>query len=264
MITSIGNSKVKYVRRLQSDRRFRQREGFFVVEGTRWVSELAGLTTTVPIMLFYTSAWMQTAAHASILHQLDGPKQLVSDDVMTAMSDTDTPQGVLAVLPQLSHPLPSAPSLLLILDGISTPGNLGTMLRTAAAASVEGVLLGPGCVDAYNPKVVRGSMGTILRLPIHSLDWNEIAVVTKAMQVWAAVAEEAAQVYTAVPWQQPSALIIGSEAWGVSPEGRQLAVNGITIPIQAHVESLNAAIAAAIILFEAQRQRQVGKARLEM
>ncbi|MCA9977889.1 MAG: RNA methyltransferase [Anaerolineales bacterium] len=255
MITSPGNSKVKYIRRLQSERRFRQREQAFVVEGTRWVSELAGLVTTAPINLFYTETWAKVPEHAAILHQLNAATQPVTEAVMAAMSDTDTPQGVLAVLPHLPRPLPPSPNLLLILDGISTPGNLGTMLRTAAAAGVDGVLLGPGSVDVYNPKVVRASMGALLRLPIHSLDWDEMATVTKHMSVWAAVVDEDARAYTAVSWQSPSALMIGGEAWGISDEGRRLATGCITIPIQADTESLNAAIATGIILFEAVRQR---------
>lgn len=255
MITSSGNTKVKYVQRLQSERRFRQRERAFIVEGTRWVSELVGLTTTAPTILFYTETWVQVPKHASILHQLKGPKQPVTDEVMAVMSDTDTPPGVLAVLPQPSHPLPDTPSLLLILDGVSTPGNLGTMLRTAAAAGVDAVLLGPGSVDAYNPKVVRGSMGALLRLPVHSLDWAEIGAMTAGIDVWAAVVDVGAVAYTAVNWQPPSALIIGGEAWGITPAGLTLASGHVTIPIAAKTESLNAATAAAVMLFEARRQR---------
>jgi RNA methyltransferase, TrmH family len=144
--------------------------------------------------------------------------------------------------------------LLLVLDEISTPGNLGTMLRTAAAAGADGVLLGPGCVDLYNPKVVRGSMGAHLRLPAHSQSWDEIAQTVQRMQVWLATVQ-AERAYTAVNWQPPSALIIGSEATGASEAARQLATGSITIPMHAATESLNAAMAAGIILFEAVRQR---------
>jgi TrmH family RNA methyltransferase len=257
MITSLSNAKVKYVRRLQTDRRFRNRENHFVVEGTRWLTELVTMARPAA-MLFVTERWLETAVHPQILQQLallgQSTPLLVSEEVMLAMSDTATPAGVLAVLPMQPPPLPTRPSLLLVLDEIGTPGNLGTMLRAAGAAGADGVLLGPGCVDLYNPKVVRGSMGAHLRLPVHSQTWPEIAATVKDMQVWLATVE-AELAYTAVNWQQPSALIIGSEAAGAGTGARRIANGSITIPMHATTESLNAAMAAGIILFEAARQR---------
>lgn len=254
MITSVGNAKVKYVRRLQSDRRFRQRAQLFVVEGTRWLQDLCRTAVATPITLFFTPDWVNSANHAQLLPQIGGEHYLVSPEVMAAMSDTEAPPGVLAVLPQPTLPLPPIPTLLLILDGVSTPGNLGTMLRTAAAAGVDGVLLAPGSVDACNPKVVRGGMGAHLRLPIHSMGWAEIGQQVRGMAVWAAVVQEGVP-YTAVSWTQPSALVIGSEAWGLSAQGMQLCTGHCTIPMATQTESLNAAVAAGIILFEAVRQR---------
>ena len=257
MITSLTNAKVKYVRRLQTDRRFRSQEKQYVVEGTRWLTELIGLARS-PALLFCTERWLETAVHAQILQQLTSLGQstpfITSEEVIHAMSDTSTPAGVLAVIAMQPRPLPAAPSLLLVLDEVTTPGNLGTMLRTAGAAGADGVLLGPGCVDLYNPKVVRGSMGAHLRLPVHSQSWPEIAATVRGMQVWVATVQ-ADRPYTAVNWQQPSALIIGSEASGAGQEALQLAAGRITIPMHAATESLNAAMAAGIILFEAARQR---------
>jgi RNA methyltransferase, TrmH family len=259
MITSLSNVKVKHVRRLQNDRRFRNREKRYVVEGTRWLTEILGLARP-PKMVFYTEHWQKTADHNQILQQLTRLGQfiplLTNEAVMQGMSDTSTPAGILAVMKMEPRPLPESPTLLLLLDGISTPGNLGTMLRTAAAAGADGVLLGPGSVDVYNPKVVRGSMGAHLRLPIHSQSWAEMAQTVKGMQVWVATVE-AKMNYTAVNWQQPSALIIGSEAAGASPEALAIATGNLTIPMQATTESLNAAMAAGIILFEAVRQRHL-------
>lgn len=256
MITSQSNDKVKMVRRLQTERRFRAQTQLFVVEGNRWIQELLD-QHIAPQHFFFTASWQATQADS--LHQLQKlaqhPGLLVSDSVMAAMSDTSTPPGILAVLPTPQRPLPAKPSLLLILDGTNNPGNLGTMIRTAAAAGADGLLLAPGCVDATNPKVARGSMGALLRLPIQTATWAEIGHLTAAMQVWlAAVSGETA--YTAVDWQRPSALIIGSEANGASQAAQQLAQHQLTIPMQAASESLNAAVAASIILFEARRQRQ--------
>ncbi len=256
MITSLSNVKVKAVRRLQNERRFRSQEKLFMVEGTRWLTEMLALACPAKT-IFYTERWLKTAVHSQILQQLSHLGQsplLVSEEVMAEMSDTQTPAGILAVMPMQPRPLPKSPTFLLVLDGINTPGNLGTMLRTAAAAGADGVLLGPNSVDLYNPKVVRGGMGAHLRLPIHSKSWAEIAQIVKGMQVW--VATMAAEMnYTAVNWQKPSALIIGSEAAGASSEALAIATGSLTIPMQAATESLNAAMAAGIILFEAVRQR---------
>ncbi len=257
MISSVSNPKVKYVARLQNDRRFRRREGAFVAEGSRWAMDAAAMQAA-PLSVFVTEDWRNTAVHADILAQLETlaqrPSLLVAPQAMAAMSDTTTPPGILLTLPIQARPLPPNPSLLLILDGIGTPGNLGTMLRTAAAAGADAVLLAPGCVDAYNPKVVRGSMGALLRLPVLALNWAEIEKAARNTAVYAA-AVDADTDYTQVDWRRPSSLIIGSEAHGVSPAARQLADTAIAIPMRAAAESLNAAVAAGVILFEAARQR---------
>jgi len=257
MITSPTNAKVKYVRRLQSDRRFRKKENCFVVEGSRWLGDLAAMSHPCQLVL-YTQSWRENEGSEDILQQLGAPSQAVSDEVMALMSDTVTPPGVLAVAEMAARPFPPAPSFLLILDQITNPGNLGTMLRTAAAAGVEGVLLSPGCVDAYNPKVVRGSMGALLRLPVQAAEWEQIANLTAKMDVWVATAN-GEKSYTAVNWQKPAALIIGNEANGPGAEAHHIAAGTTAIPMHAATESLNAAIAAAVILFEAARQRAVSR-----
>lgn len=258
MIISRTNSKIKFVRRLQAERRFRQQEQAFVVEGTRWVQELWVHQALVQ-WLFFTESWQQSADHALILQQVEPVLQtsplLVSDEVMREMSDMETAPGVLAVVAQRPLPIPPAPHFLLILDGINNPGNLGTMLRTASAAGVDAVILAPGCVDATNPKVVRGSMGALLRLPIHTAVWGEIQQQVQGMPVWVATIDGSTS-YSTVNWRQPSALIIGSEASGASPDARQTATGSVTIPMHSATESLNAAVAAAVLLFEAKRQRE--------
>ena len=175
---------------------------------------------------------------------------------MTAMSTTETPPGVLATVAIDPLPLPPRPSFMLILDSITNPGNLGTMLRTAAAAGVDAVLLTSGCVDIYNPKVVRGSMGALLRLPVHQLEWDDMARAVDRMRIWVAEAG-GSRAYTAVDWRQPSALIVGNEAHGAGDDAYTLADGSVSIPMSVETESLNAAIAAGIILFEAARQREL-------
>jgi RNA methyltransferase, TrmH family len=255
MIQSLSNPKVKYVRRLQSDKRFRYREHAFVVEGTRWVTELDRMLL-LPKLVFYTEEWFLQQEHAYILPHLERVGQGVTAAVMKEMSNTNTPPGVLAVMPIETRPLPPNPSFLLILDAIANPGNMGTMLRTAAAAGVDAIILAPGCVDLYNPKVVRGGMGAHLRLPIHTMSWPELVQYSAGMQRWVAAAEGVTP-YTAVNWKRPSALIIGSEAHGVGERARDGADGLVSIPMHAQTESLNAAVAAGIILFEAKRQKDL-------
>jgi TrmH family RNA methyltransferase len=145
--------------------------------------------------------------------------------------------------------------MVLVLDGLRDPGNLGTILRSALAASVGLVLLAPETVDLYNPKVVRGAMGAHFRLPVLSQDWPEIASRLDGRSVWLADAEGEIA-YDAIDWTVPSALIIGGEPAGAGREAAALATRKTYIPMAHGIESLNAAMAATAILFEAARQQR--------
>ena len=175
---------------------------------------------------------------------------------LAACANTQTPQGVLAVAPFVQ--LPSRPGLCLIVDGLRDPGNLGTILRSAEAAGVGEVLLAPGSVDAYNPKVVRGAMGAHFRLPVAGLDWPAIGEKVAGRPVWLADAQGETP-YDAVDWTEPATLIVGGEAAGAGREAAELATGNISIPMAGGTESLNAAMAATAILFEAARQRRSRK-----
>jgi TrmH family RNA methyltransferase len=254
MITSAQNERIKYTRSLVR-RRARQREGRFVVEGARLVDEVvrAGIR---PALVFYTESWAATAEGQRLLPSLASAREghwLISEAVLAACADTQTPQGVLAVVPFV-HLEPGA-GLVLILDRLRDPGNLGTILRSAEAAGVGQVLLAPGTVDLYNPKVVRGAMGAHFRLPVSSLDWPSIAGRVVGRTVW--LADAAGDVaYDAVDWTAPSALIVGGEAVGAGEEAARLATGRVYIPMAGGTESLNAAMAATVLLFEAARRRR--------
>jgi TrmH family RNA methyltransferase len=254
-ISSSSNSKIKYIGRLQESRKFRHQEQAFVVEGARWVGEVvkAGIR---PKMLLATSTWFRESNNLRLQEQLPFSPIEVSEELMAEVSDTATPSGVLAVLPMIRQPLPAKATLLLILDRISDPGNLGTIMRTTVASGVGGLLLSPGCVDAYNPKVVRSSMGAHLYVAMITAQWSEIASRVEGLAVRLASAD-ARMPYYAADWRRPSALIIGSEATGPGLEARDLATEEIMIPMPGQAESLNAGIATGIILFEAIRQRAV-------
>ncbi len=211
-------------------------------------------------MVLVTESWLAQADNQLLIKTLaiteSSGLEIVSEQVMAHASDTETPAGAMAVVSITVPVLPESPDLYLVLDRISDPGNMGTILRSSAASGVDGVLIGPGSVDIYNPKVVRSSMGALLRLPVLSLSWAEIGEVVDGMAVWLAAAN-GRTAYTAVNWQQPSALIIGSEAHGAGQRAYEMAHETVTIPMAAETESLNAAVAASVILFEAQRQKRI-------
>jgi TrmH family RNA methyltransferase len=155
-------------------------------------------------------------------------------------------------MPELAPPDPL--TLALVADGLTDPGNLGTLLRTASAAGVQALFLTEGTVDAFNPKVVRGAMGAHLRLPIVSVPASELPQRLAGLRVWLAEARQG-EPYDRVDWRPPSALVIGGEARGPQDSVRALSPSLVHIPMQAGSESLNAAVAAAVILFEIARQR---------
>ena len=254
MITSTRNERVKYIRSL-ARRRIRQQEGRFVVEGTRLLEDMVRAGTQ-PALVLYTAAWAGSPPAQQLLPVLNSAADgcwLASDAVLAACSDTQTPQGVLAVVPIVENQ--PKPGLILVLDQVRDPGNLGTILRSAEAAGVGQVLLSPGTVDLYNPKVVRGAMGAHFRLPAAYLTWADIAARVAQRQVW--LADSAGPVpYDTVDWLAPSALIVGGEAAGAGTQAAALATGRVSIPMTGDVESLNAAMAATTILFEAARQRR--------
>ncbi len=257
MITSIANEKVKYVRSLYR-RRVRYRERCFVIEGVRLVREAfrAGI---VPALVFYGEGIDAIPGGGELLvemQKVEAPAFAVSERVMKALADTVSPQGVLAVVPFVELAPPPSPSLVLVIDRLRDPGNLGAILRSANAAGVEQVILAPKTVDFYNPKVVRGAMGAHFRLPIVALSWSEIAETLAGVQILLADVR-GEQAHYGVDWTKPTALIIGGEAHGASQEARELAPDTIAIPMHGGAESLNAAMAASVILFEAARQRRI-------
>lgn len=255
MITSSSNSKIKLVSSLQGRSRQRKAENAFIAEGVRLVEEAVEEHWPINFML-YDETLSERGLNLIRALQTKGDVEMsqITLDLMAEISDTETPQGILAVLNSQPLPLPASPSFLLIADQIRDPGNMGTLLRTAEAAGADGVLLAPGTVDAFSPKVVRAGMGAHFRLPIHDTPWEEIQSLTKGLPVFLAESNEGLPVWQA-DFKGPLALLIGGEAFGASPEGRALATQKITIPMPGRAESLNAAIAAGILIAEVLRQR---------
>ncbi len=255
MFVSPQNPRVKLARQLQRSRDFREAEGLFVAEGARLVGDLiqAGMRAVFVILSDVPAAQDWRASRDIPVDYL-----VVSEQTMRGLSGEVTPPGILAVFHMPAVPDPaaarSAPTIL-VLDGLRDPGNLGACLRVAAGADCRHVLLAPGCVDLYNPKVVRGAMGAHARIVAWQCPWPDIRTVCEGRDVWVADASGRRD-YDAVDWRQPNAVVIGGEATGISLEARSLATGALRIPLANQVESLNAAVACGVILFEAARQRR--------
>jgi TrmH family RNA methyltransferase len=256
IIASTANESVKYARSLHR-RSIRYRERAFITEGVRAVEE--GIQAGIqPAFLFHTPAVMDVPRARSILAQAEkqGAKvRVVSEPVMAAMADTVTPSGILAVFPMLPASIPSLLTWALLLDGLRDPGNLGTILRSALAARIQLVLTTAGTVDVYSPKVVRAAMGAHFGLNLLvNPPWSTVEEALHGLHVLVATPRRGPP-YWQVDWRQPTALLIGGEVEGVSAEADGLATGHTMIPMAERVESLNAAVAASILLFEGARQR---------
>ncbi|NOT06122.1 MAG: RNA methyltransferase [Anaerolineales bacterium] len=268
MITSTHNPKLKLIRALQGRAKERRDAGAFLVEGVRLVEEAVNSNWGFRFALYDESLNERGRSQVEGLRSRGVDVEEVATGLMKSLSETETPQGILAVLEIAQLPIPNYYycDFILILDTIRDPGNLGTLLRTAAAAGVQAVLLPPETTDAFAPKVVRSGMGAHFRLPIHSMSWDEIDQVVKSAGV--ALSGEAIskglQVLLAdmdgqscweTDLRQPVALIIGGEAEGASESARKLENQKISIPMSEKIESLNAGVAGSILMFEVVRQR---------
>jgi len=261
MIESQANPHVKHIRSLAADRKDRRRERLFVLEGVRLVADTLDGGGELTLALYAPDQLDQTEAGRALHERLEHlPHAFAAKaQVVAAASDTVHPQGVVALArwPQVE---PGTPGIILVLDAIQDPGNMGALLRSAEAVGVAEVLGTIGTVDVYSPKVVRAAMGAHMRLAItQDLSWDALAErLALVDRVYAADAE-ASMPYFAADWRQPSALIIGNEAHGLSEDARALARSPIGIPMHGRAESLNAAVAGSVILFEALRQRTRGR-----
>ena len=260
MITSSHNPKIQRVRGLLARHKDRVEARAFVVEGVRLLEEALNAGHQ-PELVLYTRQLNergQALLKQPLLANCDVEQILPA--LMESISGTEAPQGILGVIPFFAYPLPKDLNFVIIADGVRDPGNLGTLLRSAAAAGVQAVLLAPTCADAFAPKVVRAGMGAHFRMPVLELTWEETRQVVHApshsLTVYLAESGSG-KPYWQAGFGRPAALLIGGEAEGASPEGRSLADEVITIPMPGGSESLNAAVAASILIFEVIRQRQL-------
>lgn len=255
MITSSQNSKIKLVRALLGRAKERREANAFVVEGVRLVEEAESRDWRFRFALFDNSLNERGKSIVERLVSRGTEVEEVSENLMKSLSDTETPQGILAVLEFASLPISNLLNFVLIPDQIRDPGNLGTLLRSAAATGVQAVLVPPETTDAFAPKVVRSGMGAHFRLPIQSMSWDEIEKQTKGLHI--CLADMDGQSCWETDLRQPLALIVGGEAEGASEQARKLITQKMSIPMAGNVESLNAGVAGSVLMFEVVRQRTV-------
>lgn len=254
-ISSGANSQIKRLRaQLKANRRDAP---YFLLEGLRLVQ--AALEAGKPPESIYTTETF-IAHHAGLLERCNAAGSavwVVSDDILNNLAETVTPQGILALAAKTAAEKDSLEqaSIILVLDNLRDPGNVGTILRTAQAVAVDAVLFSPGCVHAYSSKVVRSAMGAHFTVPICECgSWQELYNLCSLQKRVLADADGAILIWE-MSWQEPLALIISNEAFGPSPEARSLAMQTVRLPMAREAESLNAAVAASVILYEILRQR---------
>lgn len=264
MITSLHNKEIKETAALLARKKERDRRGLFVVEGPKMFGE-APMERIERVYLAQSAAAQMYEKYGDRLSGLSC--ETVSDEVFVRMSDTKTPQGILCLVRQQHYNIEEIlrenkgkRMLFIMLEDIQDPGNLGTIFRTAEAAGADGVIMSSWTADIYNPKTIRSTMGSVYRVPFFHVDQMEEAV--RRLQK-AGVAVYAAHLggtaaYDACDYQKSTAFLIGNEAKGLREETAACADARITIPMAGKVESLNAAVASSILLFEAARQRRKG------
>ena len=261
MINSTSNKQVKRVVSLRSKAKARREEGMYVVEGLRMCRELNPEDVDA---LYVTENFAGNRDNRKWMERFR--PETVSDAAMNVMADTRTPQGVLAVVRQKRYTMddivrPASgvrPLAIMVLETIQDPGNLGTMFRTAEGAGVTGILMSRDTVDIFNPKTIRSTMGSIYRMPfLYTEDLKkDISELQKeGIHFYAAHLKGKAS-YDEADYQKPSAFLIGNEGNGLTTEIADLADIYIRIPMEGKLESLNAAMAAGILMYEANRQRR--------
>lgn len=252
MITSVSNSQIKNVQTLLKKSKERFSQGLFVVEGVRMAKEAVSLGIIEKV---YLSESFEGKA------DFDGvPMEIVSDSILAGVSDTVTSQGVIALV-KIPKRDPSSiienAKAVVMLENLQDPGNLGTIIRTAEAAGMDAVILSENSVDVYNPKVVRSTMGALFRMPVVYVQGFTELVREMGEKGWNTIAAHlsASIDFTEADYKGKTAVLVGNEGNGLTDAVTAAAVTKVIIPMEGQVESLNAGIAAALMMYEVKRNR---------
>lgn len=257
MITSTGNKKVKWLVSLTEKAKERKKEQVFVVEGTKMFEEA---DERYICEVYVSESYIEKNNISEKLQRVG--YETVTDEVFKKISDTKAPQGILCVVKQyqytLAKLLEKENPVLVLLEDIQDPGNLGTILRTGEGAGIDGVIMTKDTVDIYNPKTIRATMGSIYRVPflyVESLHDVIKELKEKGVNVYAAHLK-GKEYYDSFDFGKGTAFLIGNEGNGLKKETADMADSYLKIPMEGEVESLNAAIATSLLMYEAYRQRR--------
>ena len=258
----LTKEKLRQIYRLKTEKG-RGKEEKFLIEGLRLCQEAFSSGWDVQLV-FFSSEFGGSAAGEKLIQQFSKKGTEIfrtKKKEIEKLTDTETPQGIMAVVKKkkftLSRDFLKESSLLLGLDSIRDPGNLGTMIRTADAAGADGVLLSKGCVELYNPKVIRSTMGSIFHLPVvEGLDLKEVLPEMKVsgFKIFSSEVHQGKD-YSRISYPEKICLLMGGESSGISKEVSNLADERIKIPLFGKAESLNASVAAGILLYEMVRNK---------
>ena len=268
MITSTNNNQIKNIIALNKKARERKAQRLFVVEGIRAVAEVpANFLDSVYIIEGYEATTEGKAFLAQIKEKApQAHVEEVAANVFKSMCDTVTPQGVLALVKMQDFTMDDVLGVtsgrtahIVILESLQDPGNMGTIIRTAEGAGATGIIMNNTTVDIYSPKVVRSTMGSIFRVP--HIQVQDLSFTVRELQDRYGVSIYAAHLkgyrnYDELDFTGPTAFMIGNEGNGLTDEISQLATSYLKIPMEGQLESLNAAVAASILMYEASRQRR--------
>lgn len=257
MITSSSNPQIKRLLQLQKKSKARNEENVFVVEGLRMFAEVPEERVE---KVYISESLYNKKKHDLNLQNF--PHEILSDSVFDHVSDTKTPQGILCIVKRKKYDLDNILKIknphFMVLDNLQDPGNLGTIVRTAEGAGVDAVFMSKDCVDIYNPKTIRSTMGSIYRMPfIYIEDIPQLLNIFRENGVKSYAAHlDGKNSYDKENYESGTAILIGNEGNGLRDEVSNNADVWVQIPMQGNVESLNAAIAASILMFEVFRQRR--------
>lgn len=259
-IESKDNKIFKYILKLMNSKTFRKKQSEFVVEGARLCNDALISGAEIKILVYTKQAFEKYKNIVSELEKNSNNVYVFSENLFSCVSDTKSPQGILCVCAfldkQISIDKIGNNDRIVVFENIQDPSNLGTMLRTAEALGINNVILSDDCCDIYNPKVLRGSMGAVFRLSFCTSE-NLAATITAlnnlGFKTYAAVPDSAAEKVTSLDFNNKSVVVIGNEGNGLKQETVVSCFKPITIPMAGKAESLNAAMAASILMWEVVR-----------
>ena len=257
MITSAANQKMKNLMALCQKSKERRAQQSFIVEGPKMFAEAPD--SWIKEVYIAENFWNKCSFKDKLKKT---GYEIVADDVFKRVADTRTPQGIMSVLKcphyGLEELIGKKTPLLVVLEDLQDPGNLGTILRAAEGAGVDGIIMTRDTVDIFNPKVIRATMGSIYRMPFYQTQDLKDTIYTlknKGIQVYAAHLQDSV-CYDEADYRKGTAFLIGNEGNGLKKETADAATQYIKIPMLGQVESLNAAMATSILMYEAARQRR--------